>query len=138
MLAWAAPAGTSSCFHHPLALVTCFPPDISPRLLLPLVSSLHLPVKMLRLCSRNTCSLLSLLLGLALHHITHLSCFFLLYFQRELHSSFSPSLRLPHNTNLLLCSGPQKGLDGLPALSTKDAAVTITPPWTHQLLLGPS
>jgi len=31
---------------------------------------------------------------------------------------------------LLLCSGPQKGLDGLPALSKKGAAVTADSPYT--------
>jgi len=65
MLAWAAYADchtdTSPRFHHPPALDACFPPDVSSRR---------------RLCSRNACSPLSFLLGLALHHVTNPVSFF--------------------------------------------------------------
>jgi hypothetical protein len=116
-----------SMFSQLLALVTCLTPDVSCKLSPSRLDSLHLPVKMHRLCSRNACSPLSF--GLALHQITHPvssgSTFRL--------PSLSLALRLSHSITLLPCSGPPIGLEGRPALSKKGAAVIAElPPWPHR------
>ena len=122
MLVWAAHIDTFPRFHQLLALVTCFPPDASSRLSLSRLDSLHLPEKMHQLCSRNACS--PFFFGLAFHQIPQPFSFCSTFRL----SSFSPALSLSHSITLLPCSGPQKKLDGRPALSKKGAAVIADSP----------
>jgi hypothetical protein len=104
--------------------VTCLPRDAPSWCSPSPLGSLHLPVEMHRMCSRNACSPLSF--GLALHYIAQ----FASVCSTFRHSSFSPAPRLSHCIPQLPCWGPPKGLDGRPALSKKGAAGTADSPIT--------